>query len=87
MPTEMLTRDERRLSPTLLPLDTVPLDEDEPGALARQVRRVRRLKIKAVALALGAALTTGLWVLHEWQANGGFARFAHEGNPGDWSGG
>ena len=23
--------------------------------------------------------------LHEWNANGAFERFAHEGNPGDWN--
>jgi hypothetical protein len=61
-------------------------EPDEARAAARrQAGRVRRLKLNAVAWALGTILATALWVWHEWQANGAFERFAHEGNPGDWN--
>jgi hypothetical protein len=51
----------------------------------RQVERVRRLKLHATAWGLGTILLTAAWIAHEWQANGAFARFAHEGNTGDWN--
>jgi H+/Cl- antiporter ClcA len=84
MPTELLTRDEQGVSPPLPPA-RVPVEEAELRAVARQIRRVHRLKIKVAAWAVGTILITVLWVLHEWQANGAFERFAHEGNQGDWN--
>jgi hypothetical protein len=51
----------------------------------RYAKRVRRLKIHVVAWALGIVAPTGLWIAVEWNANGAFERFAHEGNPGDWN--
>jgi hypothetical protein len=46
---------------------------------------MRRLKIHVLAWALGITLLTTLWMVHEWQANGAFRHFGHEGNPGDWN--
>lgn len=55
-------------------------------AAAREyAKRVRRFKINLVAWVVGASLITGLWVFAEWNANGAFERFAHEGNAGDWN--
>jgi hypothetical protein len=48
-------------------------------------RRVHRLRVNLVAWGAGTVAVTGLWMLHEWQANGAFERFAHEDNPGDWN--
>jgi hypothetical protein len=84
VPTETLIKDEHRVVPTLPA--AVLADADELQATAHvQAKRVRRLKINAAAWALGTIGTTALWVLHEWQANGAFERFAHEGNSGDWN--
>lgn len=82
MPTEMLTKDEHLASQTVPPAVS---QKDELRAAARQVKRVRRLKINVAAWVLGTILFTTLWVLNEWQANGAFERFGNEGNPGDWS--
>lgn len=46
---------------------------------------MRRLKVNVAAWLLGSILLTALWVLNEWQANGAFERFGHEGNHGDWN--
>jgi hypothetical protein len=46
---------------------------------------VRRFKINLAAWVVGASLLTGLWVVSQWNANGAFERFAHEGNAGDWN--
>jgi hypothetical protein len=43
------------------------------------------LKLNVAAWGLGTILLTAGWIVHEWQANGAFERFAHEGNPGDWN--
>jgi hypothetical protein len=81
VPTEMLTRPEQQASPVL-----VPTADDELQALTqRQTKRVRRLKINVAAWGAGTLVLTAGWVAHEWQANGSFQRFAHEGNPGDWN--
>jgi len=85
VPTELLTRDEHRASQTPTPTP-VPTGEDELDAAARrQLERVRRLKLNVAAWVLGTILLTTLWVLNEWQANGAFERFGHEGDPGDWN--
>lgn len=85
MPTETLTKDERRVSPPSPPPNVSTEDAELLAAERRQARRMHRLRWKVAAYALGTALIAGLWVLHEWQANGAFERFAHEGNPGDWN--
>ncbi len=43
------------------------------------------MKINVAAWGVGTILLTAAWIVHEWQANGAFERFAHEGNPGDWN--
>ena len=78
MPTELLTKQEHRVSPQP-PLAAVPTAA--PG----DTRRVRRLKLNAAAWGAGTILVTTLWVANEWQANGAFERFGHEGDPGEWN--
>jgi hypothetical protein len=78
----MLTKPEQRVSPHA----TVPIEDAGLRALTqRQVKRVSRLKMNVAAWGLGAILLTAGWVVHEWQANGAFERFAHEGSRGDWN--
>lgn len=85
MPTEMLTKEKARVSPPS-PLTAVPAEEAElPSADEGQERRVRRLKLNAIAWGLGSILVTLLWVLVEWQNNGAFESFGHEGDPGQWN--
>jgi hypothetical protein len=48
-------------------------------------RRVRHFRRSLVAWVIGAILLTALWVFAQWNANGAFERFAHEGNAGDWN--
>lgn len=82
MPAEMLTKPEQRVSTHA----TAPIEDAElRAATRRQDKRVRRLKLHAAAWGLGTILLTAAWIVHEWQANGAFARFAHEGNTGDWN--
>jgi len=82
VPAEMLTKPEQRV-PTHA---TVPIeDADLQAATQRQFKRVRRLKLHVAAWGPGTILLTAAWIVHEWQANGAFARFAHEGNTGDWN--
>jgi hypothetical protein len=50
----------------------------------RHVERVRRLKRDVAAFVLGMVVLTPVWVLVEWQDNGGFKRFSGGGQPGDW---
>jgi uncharacterized membrane-anchored protein YhcB (DUF1043 family) len=85
VPTKMLTKNGHRASLTLPPAAVRPEDDALRVAARRQVKRVHRLKIHAAAWVLGTILITALWVLSEWQANGGFQHFGNEGNPGDWS--
>jgi hypothetical protein len=47
--------------------------------------RARRLKISAAAWAIGTVGVTTLWIVSQWQANGAFERFGHEGDPGEWN--
>ncbi len=82
MPTEMLAKPEQRVSPSAYaPAE----DADLRSATERQAKRVRWMKTNVAAWGLGTILLTTAWIVHEWQANGAFARFAHEGNPGDWN--
>lgn len=85
MPTEMLNKKDDEAQAPSLPA-TVRTEESEAREAAREyAKRVRRFKINLVAWVLGAILLTALWVLAEWNANGAFERFAHEGNEGDWN--
>jgi len=82
VPAEMLTKPEQRVSTH----HTIPIeDADLQPATRRQVKRVRRLKLHVAAWGLGTILLTAAWIVHEWQVNGAFARFAHQGNTGDWN--
>jgi hypothetical protein len=61
------------------------LTNDEQRRKRDYAKRVRRLRINAVAWGLGTSTLTALWVIAQWSANGAFERFAHEGNQGDWN--
>jgi hypothetical protein len=85
VPTEMLTRDKHRVlveRPRVV--RPTPPDELRP-ATRRYAARVRRLKLAAAAWGVWSILITTLWVVNEWQANGAFERFGHEGDPGQWN--
>ena len=85
MPTEMPTKKDDEARAPSLPA-TVGTEQNEVRAAERAyAKRVRRLKVNLVAWVLGAILLTALWVFVEWNANGAFERFAHEGNAGDWN--
>ena len=82
MPAEMLTKNERVASQPVL-ATTAP--EDELRKWARQhIERVHRLKLHIAAFVLGMIVLTPIWVLAEWQSNGGFERWSDNSNPGDW---
>ena len=78
MPTEMLTKNERRAStPTVVGLPVSDLE--------RRRRRVHRLQVNALGWAAGATLLTTLWIVSQWTANGAFQSFGHEGETGQWN--
>jgi hypothetical protein len=54
-------------------------------AALRYAARVRRLKLSVAVWGLWTTLITTLWVAHEWDVNGAFERFGHEGDPGQWN--
>src|SRR5512132_1878949 len=85
MPTAMLTKKDDEARAPSLPA-TVRTEQNEVRAAARDyAKRVRRFKANLVAWVLGAILLTALWVFVQWNANGAFERFAHEGHAGDWN--
>jgi hypothetical protein len=51
----------------------------------RYAARVRRLKLSAAVWGVWATLITTLWIANEWNANGAFESFGHEGEPGQWN--
>jgi hypothetical protein len=82
VPAGMLTTTEQRATtPAAAPIE----DAELHAAEERQAKRVPRLKLHATAWGVGTILLTTAWIVHEWRANGAFARFAHEGNTGDWN--
>jgi hypothetical protein len=81
VPTEMLTKAEQRVSRPV----AGSIDDALHTVTRQRAKRVRRLKINVAAWGLGTTLLTAAWIAHEWQANGSFERFAHEGNTGDWN--
>jgi hypothetical protein len=81
MPTEMLTKPKKRAVPPA----PAPVKVERDVAGERQIKRVRRLVANAVAWGVGTTAVTVGWVAHEWNANGAFQRFGHEGNNGDWN--
>lgn len=82
MPTRMLTRPEQRAS---APAAAATGDTGPAEGMRRQAERVRRLRAHVAGWAFGATIVTAGWIAHEWNANGAFERFAHEGNRGDWN--
>ena len=85
MPTEMLTRDEHRVleEPRRAARPTGP--DELRMAAQRYAARVRRLKLTAAMWGVWTFSITTLFVVNEWQANGAFERFGHEGDPGQWN--
>lgn len=55
------------------------------AAAHRYARRVHRARINLVVWAVGTVLLTALWVSQQWNANGAFDHFGHEGDPGEWN--
>jgi hypothetical protein len=81
VPTDLLTKDGRAVLPA--PASTEP--DAELREWARQhVERVRRVKFHLAAYLLGMLVLTPIWLLVEWQDNGGFERWSSNSNPGDW---
>jgi formate-dependent nitrite reductase membrane component NrfD len=78
----MLTNKEHRAEP---PSPATVSTEQDEAAAREYAKRVHRFKINLVAWTLGTTLLTALWFAVEWNANGAFERFAHEGNQGDWN--
>lgn len=85
MLTQTPTKEERPAPPRSRPSVSPTEQAELRAAVERYAKRVRRLKIHVAAWALGTVALTGLWVAVEWNANGAFERFAHEGNPGEWN--
>jgi hypothetical protein len=84
VPTEMLTRPERRVTPAVPP--AAPVEDTERRAAAeRKARRVRKLELNVAAWALGTIVITTLWIVGQWTANGPFEHFGNSGNDGDWN--
>lgn len=84
MPAELLTKNGGTASP---PIPASTARDDELREWARKhVERVRRVKLHVAAFVLGMVVLTPLWMLVEWQDNGGFERFdfSDDGTPGDW---
>jgi hypothetical protein len=85
VPTEMLTRDEHRVLEES-PRAARPTPPDELRLASRQyARRVRRFKLSFAVWGPWTILITSLWIAHEWDVNGAFERFGHEGDPGEWN--
>jgi hypothetical protein len=85
VPTELLTRDEHRVSeePPRSARPTLP--DERLLAAKRYAARVRRLKLAVGVWSVWTILITTLWVAHQWDANGGLEGFGHEGDPGQWN--
>jgi hypothetical protein len=82
VPTELLTKNGRA---TLGPVPAAETADDELREWARQhLERVRRLKLNVAAFLIGIVALTPVWLLVEWQDNGGFKHWSNNGNPGDW---
>jgi hypothetical protein len=50
----------------------------------RAVLRMQRLKFHVAAWLFGMTVLTPLWLLIEWQDNGGFERWSDNSQPGSW---
>ena len=85
MPTDMLTKDEHRLVEDLPRAAPATRPVEMRAGARRYAARVRRLKVRVALWGAWTFLITALWVAHEWDANGAFERFGHEGDPGQWN--
>lgn len=85
MPTEMLTRDEHRVVEERRRAVRPTRPDELRMAARRYAARVRRLKLSVALWGVWTILITTLWVTHEWDVNGAFERFGHEGDPGQWN--
>ena len=69
----------------------MPVDKETSNSNAldaaekHRAGRVRRANLGLAAWGIGTVLIGALWIFYEWQVNGWFQRFAHEGNTGDWN--
>jgi hypothetical protein len=81
VPTETLTKRVQTASAAAPSL----ADAELARAVRKHAKRVRRLKIHAVAWAFGTIALTTLWIVNQWQANGAFEHFGNAGNDGDWN--
>jgi hypothetical protein len=69
-----------------MPVDTETSESQAlDAAEERQARRAHRANLGVAAWGIGTVVIGVSWVVYEWQANGWFQRFAHEGNTGDWN--
>ena len=60
--------------------------EDRAPDASRRGRRVRRVRLNAIAWLVGSCLLAALWASNQWHANGAFRHFgSHAGNRGDWN--
>lgn len=85
MPSELLTKDERRTE--LPPLTPAAREDEELREWAhKHIERVRQLKLHAAAFVVGMLVLTPVWALTQWQDNGSFKHFdfSPDGTPGDW---
>jgi hypothetical protein len=80
----MLTKQKDPSSPTP-PAAVAPAKGELRAAMQQHVKRVRRLKINLAAWVVGTILLTTLWVVNQWQDNGAFVSFGHEGQAGQWN--
>jgi 2TM domain-containing protein len=85
VPAEMLTRTRPTMPAPPAGRHEEAVQDGELRAWARKhVERVRKLKRDLAIYVLGMTTLTGIWMLVEWQDNGGFQRLSDNGNPGDW---
>jgi TRAP-type C4-dicarboxylate transport system permease small subunit len=69
-----------------VPAEGAGADEALRDWARRHLERVHKLRLHVAAYVLGIVLLTPIWMLVEWQNNGGFERldWSDEGEPGGW---
>jgi hypothetical protein len=85
VPTEMLERDEHRVLEESPHEASLTRPDELRMAARRDAARGRRLRQSVAAWGVWTILITTLWVAHEWDVNGAFERFGHEGDAGQWN--
>lgn len=76
-------RELERLGPRIAAEDA-PAHTELRRFTRTRLERIQRLKFHMAAWVLGMIVLTPLWVLIEWQDNGGFERWSDNSRPGDW---